>query len=340
MKSRLIEKTWFRMLPFILVGILLLLAAAGTAVALRWQKSVKEAADPVLLGKPVYEFANGEPTIGTQFNAVLKYRLPWSDSFKLAAAEPGKNLQLTSDPVFRRSRIRWGYSDWTLIVPLQAYRGGESGGGSVLAEFFVGKSIETPLPELKVADLVLPLDDNGTELSLAPRIDAHDRKMSWLIAGIIAAAVILISLAVWAILAHRRHEAARHAKTAWEYALEAIRALRDQVRDGMASPEFAIAGLTDIVRHYLETRFHLRAERQTTEEFLAELERDDRLLEAKDRKFLRSFLESADMVKFARMPADPYLFDQVSAKAEELVSGTIPREDGDLQSNPNPGGRK
>ena len=107
MKSRLIEKTWFRMLPFILVGILLLLAAAGTAVALRWQKSVKEAADPVLLGKPVYEFANGEPTIGTQFNAVLKYRLPWSDSFKLAAAEPGKNLQLTSDPVFRRSRIRW-----------------------------------------------------------------------------------------------------------------------------------------------------------------------------------------------------------------------------------------
>lgn len=340
MKSRLIEKTWFRMLPFILVGILLLLAAAGTAVALRWQKSVKEAADPVLLGKPVYEFANGEPTIGTQFNAVLKYRLPWSDSFKLAAAEPGKNLQLTSDPVFRRSRIRWGYSDWTLIVPLQAYRGGESGGGSVLAEFFVGKSIETPLPELKVADLVLPLDDNGTELSLAPRIDAHDRTMSWLIAGIIAAAVILISLAVWAILAHRRHEAARHAKTAWEYALEAIRALRDQVRDGMASPEFAIAGLTDIVRHYLETRFHLRAERQTTEEFLAELERDDRLLEAKDRKFLRSFLESADMVKFARMPADPYLFDQVSAKAEELVSGTIPREDGDLQSNPNPGGRK
>lgn len=338
MKSKLIEKTWFRMLPAILGGLLLLLAAAGAAVAIRWQMSVKEAADPVLLGEPVYEFPDGEPTIGTQFSAVLKYRLPWSDSFKLAAAEPGKNLQLTTDPVFSRSRIRWGYSDWTLVVPLQAYRGGESGGGSVLAEFFAGKSIETPLPELKIADLVLPLDDTGTELSLAPRIDTHDRRFSVLAAAIITAVVILISLAVWAFLAHRKRKAAKHIKTAWEHALEAIRALREQVSSGASSPELAIAGLTDIVRHYLEARFHLRAERQTTSEFLADLERDDRLLEDKDRKFLRSFLASADMVKFARMPADPYLFEQASKKAEELVSGTIPHEDGDLPANP--GGRK
>ena len=338
MKSKLIEKTWFRMLPAILGGVLLVLLAAGAAVTVRWQMSVKEAADPVLLGEPVYEFAEGEPTIGTHFNAVLKYRLPWSDSFKLAAAEPGRNLQLTSDPAFHRSRIRWGYSDWTLVVPLQAYRGGESGGGSVLAEFFAGKSIETPLPELKVADLVLPLDDNGTDLSLAPPIETRDRKMSWLIAGTVAAIVILVSLAVWALLAHKKREAAKHIKTAWEHALEAIRALREQVRGGSASPEAAIADLTDIVRHYLEARFRLRAERQTTAEFLVDLERSDRLLVDTDRKFLRSFLASADMVKFARMPADPYLFEQASEKAEELVSGTIPQED-ELNANQG-GGRK
>ena len=338
MKSKLIEKTWFRMLPFILGALLLILIAAGAAVTVRWRMSVKEAADPVLLGEPVYEFTGGEPAIGTRFNAVLKYRLPWSDSFKLATADPGKNLQLTSDPVFHRSRIRWGYSDWMVVVPLQAYRGGQAGGGSVLAEFFAGKSIETPLPELKIADLVLPLDDPGTELSLAPRIDSHSKKFSWLIAVIVAIVIILVSLAVWALLAHRKREAAKHIKTAWDHALEAIRSLREQVRAGMSSPELAIAGLTDVVRHYLEARFHLRAERQTTAEFLAELERSDRLLEDKDRKFLRSFLASADMVKFARMPADPYLFEQASAKAEDLVSGTIPREDGDLSANG--GGRK
>jgi hypothetical protein len=326
--KRLIEKTWFRALPFIFGGILLLLIAAGAAVAIRWQMSVKEAADPVLIGEPVYELANGKPTIGTHFNAVLKYRLPWSDSFKVAAAEPGKNLQLTSDPAFRRSRIRWGCSDWTVVVPLQAYRSGESGGGSVLAEFFAGKSIETPLPELKIADLALPLDDTGTELSLAPRIESLDIKMSWLTAGAVAAAVILVSLAAWALLARKKREAAKHIKTAWERALDAIRALREHVRGGSASPELAVAGLTDIVRHYLEARFRLRAERQTTAEFLADLERNDRLLEDKDRRFLRSFLASADMVKFACLPADPHLFEQASEKAEELVSGTIPREDG------------
>ena len=333
MKSKIIEKTWFRMLPFILGAVLLLLIAAGAAVAIRWRMSVKEAADPVLLGEPVYELTDGEPAIGARFNAVLKYRLPWSDSFKLAAAEPGKNLQLTSEPAFHRSRIRWGYSDWTLVVPLQAYRGGQSGGGSVLAEFFAGKSIETPLPELKIADLVLPLDDPGTELSLAPRIETHGRGFSRTAAVVVALVVILVSLAVWALLTHRKREAAKHVKTAWEHALEAIRALREQVSAGAASPELAIAGLTDVVRHYLEARFHLRAERQTTAEFLAELERSDRLLEDKDRKFLRSFLASADMVKFARMPADPYLFEQASAKAEDLVSGTIPREDGELPAN-------
>jgi len=332
MKSKLIEKTWFRMLPLILGGVLLLLIAAGAAVAVRWHMSTKEAADPVLLDEPFYEFEGKEPAIGMRFNAVLKYRLPWTDSFKLAAAEPGKNLQLTSDPAFHRSRIRWGYSDWTLVIPLQAYRGGESGGGSVLAEFFAGKSIETPLPELKVADLVLPLDDNGTDLSLAPRIETHDKRMSWLTAGIVAAVVILVSLAVWALLAHKKREAAKHVKTIWENALEAIQLLRAQVSGGMASPELAIAGLTDIVRHYLEARFRLRAERQTTAEFLADLEHNDRILEDKDRKFLRSFLASADMVKFARMPADPHLFEQASEKAEDLVSGTIPHED-DLPDN-------
>ena len=338
MKSRrLIEKTWFRALPFIAGGVILLLAAFGIAVAVRWHMSVKEAADPVLLGEPVYEFPAGEPAIGTRFNAVLKYRLPWSDSFKLAGADPGKNLQLTSDPAFRRSRIRWGYTDWTLTVPLQAYRGGESGGGAVTAEFFAGRSIETSLPELKIADLVLPLDDTGTELSLAPRIDVKDRGFSIGLAVVVAIAVVLVSLAVWMLLTRKKREAAKRVKTVWELALEAISALRDQVRGGSASPELAVAGLTDIVRHYLETRFHLRAERQTTAEFLADLERNDRLLEDRDRKFLRSFLASADMVKFARVPADSSLFEQASVKAEELVSGTIPHED-ELQAGR--GGRK
>ena len=341
--KRLIERTWFRSLPLILGGLLLLLIALGVVVAVRWHMAVSAAENPVLLAEPVYLASDGspdaEPAIGAHFSAVLKYRLPWSDSFKVAAAEPGKNLQLTADPVIRRTGLRWGYFDWTLTVPLQAYRSGESGGGSVFAEFFAGKSIETPLPELKIADVALPLDDTGAELSLAPRIDSRDRGASVLAAAVIAIAVILVSLAVWFLLARKkRREARERAIPVWERALEAIRSLRALVRTGQASPELAIADLTDVVRRYLEARFQLRAERQTTAEFLADLERNDLLLGDKDRKFLRSFLASADMVKFARLPADPGLFDKASVKAEELITGTIPDPDAAFASNP--GGRK
>jgi len=44
------------------------------------------------------------------------------------------------------------------------------------------------------------------------------------------------------------------------------------------------------------------------------------------------------MVKFARVPADPNLFDQASVKAEELVTGTIPQEESEPASKQ--GGRK
>ena len=339
--GRLTERKWFRMLLPVAGGILLLLVAFGIAVAIRWRMSAKEAAAPVLLGEPVYECAAAGPELGTQFNAVLKYRLPWSDSIRRVGADPGKNLQLTSEPEFRRTRIRWGYSDWTVTVPLQAYRSGESGGGTVTTGFFAGDDLETPLPELKVADLTLPMDDDGTELSLAPRIEEKTSGRSacrYIIAAIAVAAVMLVSLAVCILLLRRKREASKPVKPAWETAMEALGAIRAQFGSGLISPETAVASLTDVVRRYLEERFHLRAERQTTAEFLAELNRDDRLLGERDRSFLRSFLTFADMVKFARMQTGPELFEQAAGKAEELVSGTIPHEE--VNPHTNPGGRR
>jgi hypothetical protein len=57
--------------------------------------------------------------------------------------------------------------------------------------------------------------------------------------------------------------------------------------------------LSDIVRHYIEDRFGLRAPEQTTEEFLAGIE-DSLDLSPAQRHLLARFLERCDMVKFAR----------------------------------------
>ena len=45
--KRLIERTWFRSLPLILGGVLLLLIAFGIAVAVRWHMAANDAEDPL-----------------------------------------------------------------------------------------------------------------------------------------------------------------------------------------------------------------------------------------------------------------------------------------------------
>jgi len=56
--------------------------------------------------------------------------------------------------------------------------------------------------------------------------------------------------------------------------------------------------ISDILRHYIENRFALRAPERTTEEFLNEI-RDSGLLDARQKILLREFLNHCDLVKFA-----------------------------------------
>jgi hypothetical protein len=58
--------------------------------------------------------------------------------------------------------------------------------------------------------------------------------------------------------------------------------------------------LSNVLRHYIEDRFGLRAPEQTTEEFLAELGRGQPFAPA-HKELLQSFLEHCDLVKFAEL---------------------------------------
>jgi hypothetical protein len=57
-------------------------------------------------------------------------------------------------------------------------------------------------------------------------------------------------------------------------------------------------GISDILRHYLENRFHLHAPEQTTEEFLHASKKSD-ILTSEQKKVLEEFLYHCDLVKFA-----------------------------------------
>lgn len=56
--------------------------------------------------------------------------------------------------------------------------------------------------------------------------------------------------------------------------------------------------ISNILRHYLENRFHLHAPEQTTEEFLHDIKQRE-LLSAEQKKRLSAFLTHCDLVKFA-----------------------------------------
>ena len=83
--------------------------------------------------------------------------------------------------------------------------------------------------------------------------------------------------------------------------------------------------LSDIVRHYIEDRFGLRAPEQTTDEFLVALA-DAPQIRGDHQQLLRRFLRQADMVKFAKfMPGADETGGAVEA-ARRFIEQTIPQD--------------
>jgi hypothetical protein len=114
------------------------------------------------------------------------------------------------------------------------------------------------------------------------------------ITGIVAAAVF------WLHLRRRRaEELVRISKPAHEIAYERLRALikRDLVKAGKIKEFYEC--ISDILRHYIEHRFNLRAPERTTEEFLVELSSAN-ILSQSDQDRLGEFLGHCDLVKFAK----------------------------------------
>lgn len=79
--------------------------------------------------------------------------------------------------------------------------------------------------------------------------------------------------------------------------------------------------VADTTRVYLEERFSLRAPERTTEEFLVELQTSPHLM-PDQKQSLGSFLESCDLVKFARFEPTESTLRQLHDAALRLVDET------------------
>ena len=93
----------------------------------------------------------------------------------------------------------------------------------------------------------------------------------------------------------------------------------------ITQPKPFVITVSDTARYYLEERFEFHAPERTTEEFLHELQRTD-LLTRDQKDSLGDFLQSCDLVKFAKYePGEPELRG-LHGSALRLVEETEPTE--------------
>lgn len=91
----------------------------------------------------------------------------------------------------------------------------------------------------------------------------------------------------------------------------------------IAQPKPFVIAVSDAARWYLEERFNFRAPERTTEEFLHELQRTDRLTR-EQKESLGEFLTNCDLVKFARYEPGEAELRGLHSSAIRLVEETEP----------------
>jgi hypothetical protein len=140
----------------------------------------------------------------------------------------------------------------------------------------------------------------------------------WLWLALAAAAVALLVL-VWFWLRPRR---LLSPKSAYELALEKLEKARALLREDDPMP-YAVL-VSETIRSYLGQRFQAPSTRRTTDEFLRQMEADRATPLAEHRDLLRDFLQSCDLVKFARYQPTLTELERVQQRATTFVTATKP----------------
>jgi len=187
-----------------------------------------------------------------------------------------------------------------------------------------------PFPET-LLDVLTTLDSTNAPLQASMDVKDLPRRLPPWLTGLVAVLILALlgALAAAYFTRLRKQEESATPPPIIPPHIEALLAL-DQLEqagfiDAQEVEPFYVA-LSDIVRRYLEDRFHLRAPEQTTEEFIREAAQSSRLHLA-HQQLTQEFLQQSDLVKFAMH--QPTIEDMKSGlqKARTLVHETTQPEE-------------
>ena len=157
---------------------------------------------------------------------------------------------------------------------------------------------------------------------IKPPLEISDGVAWWVWA--LAAVAVLAGLFLYFFLRRRTVPPAPPAVPPHTRALLRLKEALNQI----GQPEPFCVLVSSTIRIYLEERFNFRAPERTTEEFLRELQ-ETNLLAGGQKSSLGRFLESCDLVKFARYePAASELQDLHQSAVKLVEETTSPENDG------------
>ena len=317
-----------RLFVTVLTVFTVLVALVAGIAAWKYQQDLKNDTPVEQYGETVVSPA--APALGEAVRFTVTLKCPWHRKPLEAFCAPAEGLREVGKPLIKGGAIGFGYRLWTVTSTVRPFHTGNIGQGEINIDFNrKGEHNQMTAMKLKLPgfDVSAITPDDVRKLAVAPEIQIAELagRHKYLIAGVIVL-IVLLALGAW-VLSRKRVKAAVKLLSPWQMAFVELRDLREAIRNHSMVPEKCMSRLSGVVRVYLEKRFNLRAPQQTTGEFLRDLKRSESPLRQEHRGFLEDFMQSADLVKFAGMPADGELLGKAVDKAEALVSETIPEEE-------------
>jgi len=308
----------------IIIVIIIAIAALSTSIFLKYRSIERQNALPELVATEI----TPKDTVALGDTILLKYQIkcPWNKRPLESSVTIGKGAQTISGQEFTKVKTGWGYIVWDAVYKIQPYLIGNIPEGKINVIFSPGIDKESNQLTVKIPSFSsIEIPNTKNKLSIAGKINPEIKeplsssKIYWIIA-----LCILLGLVLFLWFFFKKSNKKIKPLTPWALALLNLYDLNDNFTSGKFNTVKCISSLTDIVRNYLEARFDIHAPRQTTEEFLNNMESWSSPLNNKDRNFLREFMTSADMIKFAQYEAPKAQIETAITRAKQLVDETTP----------------
>ncbi len=175
----------------------------------------------------------------------------------------------------------------------------------------------TPLLLLPLHAVLAQAEPTPELAPIAPPVEVFPYSPWVVVAGCTAAALV-VGLLLWALMRWARRRATPPPLPPRQAALRALQAMRPRAATAEPYP-FSIE-VCDLLRRYITQQYHIQATEQTSPEFLAAISATPQFGE-EEKALLATFLEKADLIKFARVAATGADSEQLVEQALRFVKG-------------------